>query len=82
MPGKIGRYTYKNESVLKEFLSTLAKALAGRHAKKIKKQLAKDPQMKNVMARIKKQQSDFDKLLAQKRKEDPEYDKRLKKAGL
>ena len=34
------------------------------------------------MARIKKQQSDWDKLLAKKRKENPEYDKRLKKAGL
>tara|TARA_B100000287_G_C20088625_1_gene565462 strand:+ start:155 stop:403 length:249 start_codon:yes stop_codon:yes gene_type:complete len=82
MSGRIGRYTYKNESVLKEFLSTLAKALAGRHANKIKKQLAKDPEMKKVMARIKKNDDEWNKLVAKKRKENPEYDKRLKKAGL
>lgn len=82
MSGRIGKYTYKNESVLKEFLSTLAKALAGRHANKIKKQLAKDPEMKKVMARIKKSDDEWNKLVAKKRKADPEYDKELKKAGL
>ena len=82
MSGKIGKYTYKNETVLKEFLGTLAKAMAGKHANKIKKQLAKDPEMKQVMIKVKNQQDDWDKLLAKKRKEDPKYDKRLKKAGL
>ena len=82
MSGRIGKYTYKNESVLKEFLSTLAKALAGRKAKQIKKQLAKEPEMKKVMARIKKSDDEWNKLVAKKRKEDPEYDKELKKAGL
>ena len=82
MSGKIGKYTYKNETVLKEFLGTLAKAMAGRHANKIKKQLAKDPEMKKIMVRVKNQQDDWDKLLAKKRKEDPTYDKKLKKAGL
>ena len=82
MSGKIGKYTYKNETVLKEFLGTLAKAMAGKHANKIKKQLAKDPEMKKIMVRVKNQQDDWDKLLAKKRKEDPKYDKKLKKAGL
>ena len=82
MSGKIGKYTYKNETVLKEFLGTLVKAMAGKHANKIKKQLAKDPEMKQVMIRVKNQQDDWDKLLAKKRKEDPKYDKKLKKAGL
>jgi hypothetical protein len=82
MSGKIGRYTYKNETVLKEFLGTLAKALAGKHANKIKKELAKDPEMKKIMVQIKNNQDVWDKLLAKKRKENPEYDKDLKKAGL
>jgi len=82
MSGKIGRYTYKNETVLKEFLGTLAKALAGKRANKIKKELAKDPEMKKIMVQIKNNQDVWDKLLAKKRKENPEYDKDLKKAGL
>jgi hypothetical protein len=82
MSGKIGKYTYKNETVLKEFLGTLAKAMAGKHASKIKKQLAKDPEMKKIMVKVKTQQDDWDKLLAKKRKEDPKYDEKLKKAGL
>jgi len=82
MPGRIGKYTYKNESVLKEFLSSLIKAMAGRKAKKIKKQLAKDPEMKKVMAKIKKNDDEWNRLVAKKRKKDPEYDTALKKAGL
>jgi len=82
MSGRIGKYTYKNETVLKEFLGTLAKALAGKHANKIKKELAKDPEMKKIMVQIKNNQDVWDKLLAKKRKENPEYDKDLKKAGL
>jgi cytidylate kinase len=82
MPGRIGKYTYENKSVLKEFLSSLIKAMAGRKAKQIKKQLAKDPEMRKVMARIKKNDDEWNKLVAKKRKADPEYDKRLKKAGL
>ena len=82
MPGRIGKYTYENKSVLKEFLSSLIKAMAGRKAKEIKKQLAKDPEMQKVMARIKKKDDAWNKLVAKKRKNDPEYDKRLKKMGL
>ena len=82
MPGRIGKYTYENKSVLKEFLSSLIKTMAGRKAKQIKKQLAKDPEMRKIMVRIKKNDDDWNKLVAKKRKADPEYDKRLKKAGL
>ena len=82
MPGRIGKYTYENKSVLKEFLSSLIKAMAGRKAKEIKKQLAKEPEMRKIMVRIKKNDDDWNKLVAKKRKADPEYDKRLKKAGL
>ena len=82
MPGRIGKYTYENKSVLKEFLSSLIKAMAGRKAKEIKKQLAKDPEMRKIMVRIKKNDDAWNKLVAKKRKADPEYDKRLKKAGL
>ena len=82
MPGRIGKYTYENKSVLKEFLSSLIKAMAGRKAKEIKKQLAKDPEMRKIMVRIKKNDDDWNKLVAKKRKADPEYDKALKKVGL
>ena len=82
MSGRIGKYTYKNESVLKEFLGSLFRALGSRKANQVTKKLSKDPEMKQVMIRVKKQQDDWDKLLAKKRKEDPKYDKRLKKAGL
>ena len=35
MSGKIGKYTYKNESVLKEFISSLFKDLGSRKGKQI-----------------------------------------------
>ena len=86
MSGKIGKYTYKNESVLNEFIGTLIKAIGKKAGaagqQRLMKKLAKDPEMKQVMIRVKNQQDDWDKLLAKKRKEDPKYDKRLKKAGL
>ena len=42
MSGKIGKYTYKNESVLKEFIGSLLRALGTRKGKQIQKQLTKD----------------------------------------
>ena len=82
MSGRIGKYTYKNESVLKEFLGTLAKAMAGKHANKIKKQLAKDPEMKSLISKIeidtKKAQAKAEK----ERKTNPELDRLLKLAGM
>ena len=49
MSGRIGKYTYKNESVLKEFLGKLFKALGSNKAKQIRKQLEADPEMKQII---------------------------------
>ena len=48
MSGRIGKYTYKNESVLKEFLGSLFRALGSRKADKVTKKLSKDPEMKKL----------------------------------
>ena len=86
MSGRIGKYTYKNESVLNEFIGTLIKAIGKKAGaagqQRLMKKLAKDPEMRKIMVRIKKNDDDWNKLVAKKRKADPEYDKRLKKAGL
>ena len=60
MSGRIGKYTYKNESVLKEFISTLFRALGSRKGKKIKKQLAQDPEMKKLLVRIDTRHKEID----------------------
>ena len=82
MSGRIGRYTYKNESVLKEFLGTLAKILAKRGASKIQKQLKKDPEMKKLMQRMEKDAIALKKKQDIERKTDPEMDKLLKSFGM
>ena len=82
MSGRIGRYTYKNESVLKEFLGTLAKILAKRGASKIQKQLKKDPEMKKLMQRMEKDAIALKKRQEKERKTDPEMDNLLKSFGL
>jgi|TARA_B110001454_G_C12706310_1_gene428733 hypothetical protein len=82
MSGKIGKYTYKNESVLNEFLSSLMKALAGRKRTQILKQLHKDPEMKKIMAKIEKNQKDVMAKAEKERKTNPDLDKALKLAGI
>ena len=82
MSGRIGKYTYKNETVLKEFIGSLIKALAGRKAKQIRKQLAKDPEMQQLMSKIEKNQKQIMAKAEKERKKDPELDKALKQAGL
>ena len=82
MSGKIGKYTYKNESVLKEFISSLFKALGSRKGKQIQKQLRKDPEMRKVMDRVDKANKDAEAEMTKKRKKDPEYDAYLKSMGL
>ena len=82
MSGRIGKYTYKNESVLKEFLGTLAKVLAKRGASKIQKQLKKDPEMKKLMQRMEKDAIALKKRQEKERETDPEMDKVLKSFGL
>ena len=68
MSGRIGKYTYKNESVLKEFISTLFRALGSRKGKKIKKQLAQDPEMKKLLVRIDTRHKEIDSKIEKRRK--------------
>ena len=82
MSGKIGKYTYKNESVLKEFISSLFKALGSRKGKQIQKQLRKDPEMRKVMDRVDKANRDAEEKMNKRREKDPEYDAHLKSMGL
>ena len=82
MSGRIGRYTYKNELVLKEFLGTLAKVLAKRGASKIQKQLKKDPEMKKIIQHMEKDAAALKKKQEKERKNDPEMDNVLKSFGL
>ena len=82
MSGRIGKYTYKNESVLKEFISSLFRALGSRKGKQIQKQLRKDPEMRKVMDRVDKANKDAEAEMTKKRKKDPEYDAHLKSMGL
>jgi len=78
MSGRIGKYTYKNEAVLNEFLSKMVKALAKRKASKVLKQLKRDPDIKKKIDATEKtlRQIDID------RKKDPEMDKLLTRIGL
>ena len=71
MSGKIGKYTYKNESVLKEFISSLFKALGSRKGKQIQKQLRKDPEMRKVMDRVDKANKDAEAEMTKKKKKRP-----------
>ena len=82
MSGKIGKYTYKNETVLKEFIGSLIKALAGRKAKQIRKQLAKDPEMQQLMSKIEKHEKRMMIKIEKERRADPRLDKTLKQAGI
>ena len=82
MSGRIGKYTYKNETVLKEFIGSLIKALAGRKAKQIRKQLAKDPEMQQLMSKIEKNQKQIMAKAEKERKANPVLDKALKSAGI
>ena len=82
MSGKIGKYTYKNESVLKEFISSLFKALGTRKGKQIQKQLRKDPEMRKVMDKLDQANRDAEEKMTKRRKKDSEYDAHLKSMGL
>jgi hypothetical protein len=78
MSGRIGKYTYKNEAVLNEFLSKVIKALAKRKASKVVKQLKRDPNLKKKLDAAEKtlRQLDVD------RKKDPEMDRLLTSLGM
>lgn len=82
MSGRIGRYTYKNNTVLREFLGRLARALGKRSGKKAIAQLKKDPEMKRLVSKMDK---DAEKVMARaqkERKNNPGLDKYLKSVGL
>jgi hypothetical protein len=82
MSGRIGRYTYKNNTVLREFLGRLARALGKRSGKKAIAQLKKDPEMKRLVTKMDK---DAEKVMARaqkERKNNPGLDKYLKSVGL
>ena len=78
MSGRIGKYTYKNEAVLNEFLGKVIKALAKRKASKVVKQLKRDPNLKKKLDAAERslRQLDVD------RKKDPEMDKLLTSLGM
>ena len=78
MSGRIGKYTYKNEAVLNEFLCKVIKALAKRKASKVVKQLKRDPNLKKKLDAAEKtlRQLDVD------RKKDPEMDRLLTSLGM
>ena len=78
MSGKIGRYTYKTERVLKEFIGSLFRALGSRKGKQITKKLSQDPEMKKLLTTLDAKRKAVDDKIAKKRKEDPEYDKFMK----
>ena len=82
MSGRIGKYTYKNESVLKEFIGSLFRALGSRKSKQITKKLRQDPEMKKLMVSLDAKRKEVDAEIAKKRKEDPEYDKFMKQMGI
>ena len=82
MSGRIGRYTYKNESVLKEFIGSLFRALGARKGKQIQKQLRKDPEMRKVMDKLDQANKEAEEKMTKRRKKDPEYDAHLKSMGL
>ena len=82
MSGKIGRYTYKTERVLKEFIGSLFRALGSRKGRQIAKKLKQDPEMKKLMTKIEKGAVALKKRQDKERKSDPEMDTLLKSFGL
>jgi len=82
MSGKIGKYTYKNKSVLKEFLGSLFRALGSRKANQVTKKLSKDPEMKKLLKSLDDKRRAVDAKIAKRRKEDPEYDKFMTQHGI
>ena len=85
MSGKIGKYTYKNESVLNEFIGTLIKAIGKKAGaagqQRLMKKLAKDHEMKKLIKQIDDYGKEVDKRVAKQRKKNPELDSWLKSIG-
>ena len=82
MPHKIGKYTYENKTVLKEFLGSILKSLAQKKTSKIIDKLKKDPEMKKLFKQIHDYGKKVDKRVTKNRKTNPELDRLLKLRGL
>ena len=77
MSGKIGRYTYRDERVLKEFIGKLVKAIATRKGSKIVRKLKQDPVLQKKIRDIEQNLIQIQK----DRKSKPEVDKFLTSLG-
>jgi|TARA_B100000073_G_scaffold39091_2_gene29300 anti-sigma-K factor RskA len=81
MAGRIGRYTYKNESVLKEFFKVLFGKLGASKRRKIEKDMRKDPEMRKLLDKLEKRNKEAIKRMKAKRDSNPNYDSYLKSIG-
>ena len=82
MSNKIGKYTYENKAVLKEFLGSIVKAIATKRASKVMVKLNKDPEMNKLLKRMDDRAKEVEKRVKKNRKKDPELDKLLKARGI
>ena len=81
MSYRIGKYTYENKSVLKEFFGSIIRSLAKRKTSKAIDKLKKDPEMKKLIKQIDDYGKEVDKRVAKQRKKNPELDSSLKSSG-
>ena len=81
MAGRIGRYTYKNESVLREFLQKFFGKLGAAKRRKIEKDMRKDPEMRKLLDKIERESKAAIKSMKAKRDSNPNYDSYLKSIG-
>lgn len=81
MSYRIGKYTYENKSVLKEFLSSVVQALARRDASRVIAKLKKDPEMKNLLKKADDHAKRVAKKIEKQRKTDKFLDDFLKSQG-
>jgi hypothetical protein len=82
MSGRIGRYTYKNNTVLREFLGALGRALGKRGGNKVLDKVRKDPEMARLIKAMEKDAKKVHTKAQKQRKKDPELDRLLKLAGI
>ena len=82
MSNKIGKYTYENKSVLKEFLGSIIRAMAIKRTSKVMDKLRKDPEMKKLLKQMDDQSKEVEKRVKKNRKKDPRLDKLLKARGV
>jgi len=81
MSNKIGKYTYENKTVLKEFLGSMVRALARKKASNIIVKLKKDPEMAKLLKQVDDYGKKVDQRVAKQRKSDKELDRYLKSIG-